>query len=277
MAKIKVNISGEAFTGKIVTFKAPCDCTEATGLVIGEDTYDVVDALGNCITGSYLAWRGGAVVSVALDVDSKKAFLQNEKPTPAAIGAAPAGYGLGMQRLPQINLATLNQTFAAGWYAFRDIENTIDGSRVGLVCCHGMPTSSNVCVQDFYTFDGMRAHIRRLYVDGSWINEYVNPPMKLGVEYRTTERYLNKPVYVVAVDFPSCPNKGVLNVQWRQDGICRPFHVYGVASNGNALPYLVDTASMKLGVDGGQVYMTTESDRSSLSAVVIIKYTKLTD
>lgn len=88
--KIKVNIAGAAFTGKIVTFKAPCDCTEATGLVIGEDTYDVVDALGNCITGSYLAWSGGAVVSVALDVDSKKAFLQNEKPTPAAIGAAPA-------------------------------------------------------------------------------------------------------------------------------------------------------------------------------------------
>lgn len=85
--KIKVNISGEAFTGKIVTFKAPCDCTEATGLVIGEDTYDVVDALGNCITGSYLAWRSGALVSVALDVDSKKAFLQNEKPTPAALGA----------------------------------------------------------------------------------------------------------------------------------------------------------------------------------------------
>ena len=76
MAKIKVNIVGEAFTGKIVTFKAPCDCTEATGLVIGEDTYDVVDAVGNCITGSYLAWRGGTLVSVALDTDDKKAFLQ---------------------------------------------------------------------------------------------------------------------------------------------------------------------------------------------------------
>lgn len=75
--KIKVNIAGAAFTGKIVTFKAPCDCTEATGLVIGEDTYDVVDALGNCITGSYLAWRSGALVSVALDVDDKKATLQS--------------------------------------------------------------------------------------------------------------------------------------------------------------------------------------------------------
>lgn len=88
MAKIKVNISGVAFTGKIVTFTAPCDCTEATGLLIGEDTYDVVDALGNCITGSYLAWRSGAQVSVVLDCENKKAFIQNGNATPALIGAA---------------------------------------------------------------------------------------------------------------------------------------------------------------------------------------------
>lgn len=30
--------------------------------------------------------------------------------------------------------------------------------------------------------------------------EYLNPPMELGVEYRTTERYLGKPVYAKAVD-----------------------------------------------------------------------------
>ena len=30
--------------------------------------------------------------------------------------------------------------------------------------------------------------------------EYINPPMKLGVEYRTTERYLSKPVYCQVID-----------------------------------------------------------------------------
>lgn len=30
--------------------------------------------------------------------------------------------------------------------------------------------------------------------------EWINPPMDLGVEYRTTERYLGKPVYVKVVD-----------------------------------------------------------------------------
>lgn len=30
--------------------------------------------------------------------------------------------------------------------------------------------------------------------------EYINPPMELGIEYRTTDRYLGKPVYVKVVD-----------------------------------------------------------------------------
>lgn len=33
--------------------------------------------------------------------------------------------------------------------------------------------------------------------------EYLNPPMKLGVEYRTTERYLGKPVYVKTFNIPT--------------------------------------------------------------------------
>ncbi len=33
---------------------------------------------------------------------------------------------------------------------------------------------------------------------GPW--EWINPPMDLGTEYRTTERYLGKPVYVKLVD-----------------------------------------------------------------------------
>ena len=37
------------------------------------------------------------------------------------------------------------------------------------------------------------------YRTDSGVTEWVNPPMALGVEYRTTERYLGKPVYVKTV------------------------------------------------------------------------------
>lgn len=89
MAKIKLNFEATPFTGQLVTFTAPCDCTEVTdGLVINGNTYTVVDALGNAITG-VSAWRGGAKVTVALDIENRRAFLQNGAVTPASIGALP--------------------------------------------------------------------------------------------------------------------------------------------------------------------------------------------
>lgn len=47
-------------------------------------------------------------------------------------------------------------------------------------------------------------------VDG--VTEWVNPPMMLGVEYRTTERYLGEPVYVKAVDFGNAVADGDITV-----------------------------------------------------------------
>lgn len=38
--------------------------------------------------------------------------------------------------------------------------------------------------------------------------EYANPPMQLGVEYRTTERYLGKPVYAQLVNMGAAPSPG---------------------------------------------------------------------
>lgn len=38
--------------------------------------------------------------------------------------------------------------------------------------------------------------------------EYINPPMELGIEYRTTDRYLGKPVYCMVVDCGTVPAVG---------------------------------------------------------------------
>lgn len=44
-------------------------------------------------------------------------------------------------------------------------------------------------------------------LDKVWesVYEYANPPMQLGVEYRTTERYLGKPVYAKTIDCGTVP------------------------------------------------------------------------
>lgn len=53
--------------------------------------------------------------------------------------------------------------------------------------------------------------------DGAWGEwEWVNPPMQLGVEYRTTERYLGKPVYVKLVNLGEGANGKAVNVGTRE-------------------------------------------------------------
>lgn len=61
--------------------------------------------------------------------------------------------------------------------------------------------SGAVIVQEAYNYSHNRK-CRRFFVEGTWGEwEYVNPPMELDTEYRTTERYLGKPVYTKIVDF----------------------------------------------------------------------------
>lgn len=52
-------------------------------------------------------------------------------------------------------------------------------------------------------------------INGVWQEpEWVNPPMTLGVEYRTTERYQGKPVYTVCFGCGNLPVSGTSETAW---------------------------------------------------------------
>lgn len=58
---------------------------------------------------------------------------------------------------------------------------------------------------------------RRVFNNNVWGPfEWVNPPMALGIEYRTTERYLGKPVYVKLVNLGEGANGKAVNVGTRE-------------------------------------------------------------
>lgn len=61
--------------GKQVTFRAPCDCTGVSGIVIDGTTYMLVDATTEQITGH--TFKKDAMVSVIMDTENNKAFVQN--------------------------------------------------------------------------------------------------------------------------------------------------------------------------------------------------------
>lgn len=135
-------------------------------------------------------------------------------------------------------------------------------------------------------------------VDG--VVEWVNPPMQLsGVdadgnvtnEYRTTERYLGKPVYVIAYDYGNLPNSNaVIKTVEGVKNVDKVVSVFGYTSDRKTLPTfsyawstistLDDAISLDAYADptyGLRINITTQKDRSSATAIVIVKYTKSTD
>ena len=116
--------------------------------------------------------------------------------------------------------------------------------------------------------------------------EWENPPMKIGVEYRTNERYDGKPVFVMAVNggaFPDNSSK-IIEVQIPDtSGQVKMLDCYGVLDNGTQIPGLfgesVFDASNYLGLftqnGNGKFTISVGSGRTvGLNFTLFLKYWK---
>lgn len=107
--------------------------------------------------------------------------------------------------------------------------------------------------------------------------EYLNPPLVLGVEYRTTERYLGKPVYVKAVNFGALPNNTDASVTFGHTAELA-FAVTARALKDDAPSYTLPVLDQAIVWAGGvKVYIKTTVDYSAWTGVATVKYTKTTD
>ena len=117
--------------------------------------------------------------------------------------------------------------------------------------------------------------------------EYLNPPMKLGVEYRTTERYLGKPVYTKVVE-GSFSGAGTTIISHGIANIDKCVAANGIAlqkdsSYSFSFPYwFADgntlTQGLSVSINSYEIKLSSVGDYSStFSAQVTIKYTKTTD
>jgi hypothetical protein len=122
-------------------------------------------------------------------------------PTASDVGAAPAGYGLGADGriVNDCNFATAN-----GWYIpSADAENRPGnwGGWMFVASRYG-----TMVVQDFYAAVTPIRHYWRYGINGNWSEwEAQNPPMTVGVEYRTTELWNGKPVYKQTISLGKLP------------------------------------------------------------------------
>lgn len=145
MANVKVTLDYQINDGMSLTFKAPCDCTEVTGLKIyyptlteetttsTSKTFTFKDAHGNDLANIGNLFTTGAYVKVILDITNGYAYIQN---------ADTNGY------LESAIFVTLTHTKNGTNHAFTGL-----GRRSGLVPCQFKATSSFVS-GDTATIDG---------------------------------------------------------------------------------------------------------------------------
>ena len=124
----------------------------------------------------------------------------------SASAFAPAGYGLGVNFSPDITKENIDTTLENGWYWFYDPSVAIVP---GIASSYGIihvVSSGRMTYQTFYSAQTpgfvVRRYLTELDNTDSWSGwEYENPPMELGVEYRTTERFNGKPVYTKVLTY----------------------------------------------------------------------------
>ena len=213
------------------------------------------------------------------------------------IDAAPGGFGLGQENMVAIN--DCNNAVLSGWYTTDNITaNTpAEDTNSGVLCVSRR--YDNRIYQEFHAISGGQYSAgtasRISYGDnhtapqwGPW--EWVNPPMILGTEYRTTERYLGKPVYCKVVNCGNLPDGTTAEVA---HGIANVGIVVGaqaIASNAtdmfNGLVYLPDIRSGSLtdrwtvylaGADNQNIRIFCGGGLAGRPVYVTLKYTKTTD
>ena len=142
MAKIKVKLNGAYSDGRIVTFKAPCNCDRPDGLTISymtenngvytENNVDFTfkDSLGNDVLGLGNLFAKDAYVSVILDTTNKYAYLQNANTNSYIENVLrPVGVVANVKHVyPKSETELMKQTLEYGLYVFRAVVEFNDRS-----------------------------------------------------------------------------------------------------------------------------------------------------
>lgn len=209
--------------------------------------------------------------------------------------SAPGGYGLGE---PPKYIADANDAVNNGWYAItmstlnlpNGTEHEWDYTYLRVDVGYRPDVYIKQTVTSQYR-ELRQCEITRCKILGVWQPwEWVNPPMILGTEYRTTERYLGKPVYCKVVNCGNLPGNAVKITNFEQvnvidevvsvTGHCTdaggvrftlPAH-FGSAPNWDTV-VLIDASA------GGSIQITSFSTAVATykDTYITVKYTKLAD
>lgn len=259
---------------------------EIFGSFVSEDTVVAKDenSDGNINLQTFVKGEGPSIEYAtkeelaALTAEDVGARPNTWMPTAADVGAAPAGYGLGVT-VKDINVTDLNTSVSNGWYRIAGQSLTVGGYTYSDWYVHVSKYSSSYLVQEMYTLNGYKV-IRRCQ-NGTWYEEWESPPMYVNTEYRTTERDGGKIVYVMRIDCETLPNTTSKSVSTTIPGTANIVSAVGIAidSTGAAepMPCISSSGTVKCAffiTAGRNININAFANMSTYTGYITIRYTK---
>ena len=113
-------------------------------------------------------------------------------------------------------------------------------------------------------------------IDG--VKEWINPPLNAGVEYRTIERFQNKPVFIKCINYGSLPPKG--EEKTVSTGLAKTYKIRELTmliSDGTYYSFAADYgsyASFWLGTNLSKAHFYSAGGDVSGTGTIIVKYIK---
>lgn len=193
-------------------------------------------------------------------------------------GKAPSGFGLGLQTGTFQQLATSAEVDAcnkAGWYEYYG-STVLNGPGTQYGGIFVIPSMWSV-TQFFFCRMYYGSCMKRIYQDDVWQPwEWVNPPMVTGTEYRTTERWQGKPVYVKLLSLGNLPNATEKSVKHNIANLDYPLSIAAGAKSSDwsfALP-LIESSLTKFTFNHTDIAIKCTGNWSGYTAFATLKYTK---
>lgn len=258
-----------------------------TSAYSGEEIDAAIKKVNDGIVGGVSSFNGrtGAVLPQAGDYNATQIPVSGdpeaENVAAALANKAPGGFGLGEQSKELTSDDDLNAIQANGWYRWgssapQNAPNMSPGNGdSGYIFARVANYDSQNVLQEYWSLNqGAQNKAHRICRNGVWGPlEWINPPMQLGVEYRTIERYQQVPIYTKAVNFGTAPNATSKTVEHGITGFNQCVDVSGILGGANLIGHKNIVGIL---VNASQITIEADADLSRSDVYVILKYTKTT-